>query len=332
MASRALAGYACAFGAGCVWGTLGLFVRRLQSFGLDALSITAWRTIVVSHIVLPAFFVLRRELFIIERKDAALVGLTGLTGVVLTQYSFIYSVTRTSVAVATILNYTAPLFVTIISRVCLREPITPRKVFALAMSSVGLVLILGLYDPSSIRSGPVLAHLAGLLSGFFFAVHTLISKTVVRRYHPLTAFAWASFVGGWSLALIARLTGRQMAAVPPQAIPTMALLCAGPGLVGFYLYLRSLSLVPASHASITAMSEPATAAFLGFAVLGEPFAPPQALGIAVVLAAIALVTTDRPPDRAADRSSGAHDRPTDRPAGADVRRRAEDHIRQAPKD
>ncbi|NPV71985.1 MAG: EamA family transporter [Firmicutes bacterium] len=287
-------GYASAFLAGSVWGTTGLFVRFLQGSGMDALSIVLWRTAISSHGLLLFFLLFNRRMLSVERRDIPFVVMTGVFSVVLTQYTFIYAVTHTSLAIAVILNYTAPLFVTLISRVVFGEPITLRKAGALSISAAGLVLILGLYDPPAIGSGSTVAFVVGLASGFFYAVQSLMSKKLVSKYHPLTANAWAMCAGGWALFAVGRLSGTPMTV--PASAPArvaMALFAMGPGTLAFYFFLSSLRSIHTSHASIMAMIEPVSAALLGFVFLGEPLAPPQVAGMTAVLVAIVLVSTER---------------------------------------
>ncbi|MGE5541967.1 MAG: DMT family transporter [Bacillota bacterium] len=307
-----MTGYFYALAAGSTWATTGLFVRYLQSGGMDGLSILTWRSLISSHVILLALLFFNRELLMIRKEDRLTVGVAGMTSLVLCQLTFFYAMTHTRVAIAVILNYTAPLWVTIISRVYLGEPVTRRKALALLVSAMGLVLVLGLYDPSSISIGSVPAMVMALASGFFYGIQTLLAKRLVARYHPLTVNGWTGFVGGWVLLAMAYLTLPGVAAPPREAALAMGLFAAGPGITGFYMFARSLSLIPATHASIAATVEPVVAAILGFLVLGESLSGLQVAGMAMVLGAIVLVTTDHSPTR----------------SGQYTGSRREDHIRQ----
>ncbi|MGE5485347.1 MAG: DMT family transporter [Ignavibacteriales bacterium] len=295
MTPNSMTGYFHALAAGSTWATTGLFVRYLQSGGMDALSILTWRSLISSHAILLALLLFNRGLLVVHKEDRPMVVIAGVTSLVLGQFTFFYAMAHTRVAIAVILNYTAPLWVTIISRVYSGEPVTRRKALALLVSASGLVLVLGLYDPSSISLGSVPALAVGLASGLFYGIQTLLTKRLVSRYHPLTVNGWTGFAGGWVLLAMACLTLPRVAAPPREAALAMGLFAVGPGIAGFYMFGRSLSLIPATHASITAMIEPVAAAILGFLVLGESLSALQVAGMAMVLGAIVLVTTDHSP-------------------------------------
>ena len=67
----------------------------------------------------------------------------------------------------------------------------------------------------------------------------------------------------------------------------------GPTVGAFGLYTLGLGRVPASVASIVATLEPVTAAALSFLLLGERFAPPQALGGLMIIAGVLLLSSGR---------------------------------------
>ncbi len=295
MRRNSLAGYLYAMAAGSIWATTGLFVRYHQAAGMDALSIVTWRSLISSHAILLVLFLFNRKLLAVDRADWSVVAMSGVTTMVLTQYTFVYALAHTSVAVAVILNYTAPLWVTIMSRVFFGETVTHRKGLALLLSASGLVLVLGLYDPSSIELSSGLALAAGLASGISFAIQTLLAKRLAIKYHPLTVNGWTGFVGGWVLLGLAWLTLPNISMPPYSVGPVMALFCLGPGITAFYMFTRSLSLIQTAHASIAAMVEPVVAGLLGSMILRESLSFPQIVGMAVVLAGIVLVTTDNAP-------------------------------------
>ncbi|HHV79473.1 MAG TPA: EamA family transporter [Firmicutes bacterium] len=286
-----MGGYSKILCAGLIWGTTGLFVRSLQSKGIDAVSIVILRALVATVLMLVWALSKDRRVFAIDASSIGLILAIGVSNVVLSQLSFIYTMTHTPVAVAVILNYTAPIFATLLSRLIYGEPITPAKLLALALSLGGLVFVVGLHETSG--RVELLYILTGLASGFSYALHTVLFKAALKKRSPLYINLWGTAFGTLSVALFASLgpTGISF----PRSASSWAvagLMGLGPGLLAFMLYFSALASTEVSRASVVAMSEPVAAFVLGVVVLHERFTMLQVVGMLLVLLGIAITTSD----------------------------------------
>jgi DME family drug/metabolite transporter len=192
-------------------------------------------------------------------------------------------------ALATILLYTAPIWVTAAAPL-LGERVRARAAVAAVTAAGGIAVLAA--GGGGVRATPP-ALLWGLGSGAAYALYSALGKRLVRRAAPETVFALALPIAAAALvALGARPS------LPParQAAPVIAigLLSYGASLA----YARGLRVLPAARAAILATLEPIGAAILAFALFGERVAVP---GAAIALVAIVAGTTGpgrRPPDRA----------------------------------
>src|SRR5438445_9701549 len=137
--STRIAGYACALGAGSIWGTTGVLSTALYSQGAAITGIGFWR-LLLGVIGIVAYGLKDRDLFKIDRRGWLLVGLGGGLLVALFEVAYQYAISGVGVAGAAALLYTAPVLVALLAQPLLGERITAlRLVLAVAvMIGVGL--------------------------------------------------------------------------------------------------------------------------------------------------------------------------------------------------
>lgn len=290
--------------AGSTWGTGTIIVRYLQQHGLGPLTIAFFRSLGAWILMLTLMLSRQRSALRVSKRDIPALLVMAVAGPAMSQPLFIYCVTLTSVAVATILNYTSPVFAALIARVVYKELFTPKKILALILTFVGLGLVTEVRQVFLAGEvGVTTVSLAmGLGSGLCYAVYTVALKSVAARYHPLTIQVWNTGIGLPILFVYAVLGScGAYGDLGPRTWGLAALNSLGPGFLAFLLFTWGMNGVPASHAPLLASVEPVTASLLGLLVLKERLTGPQYLGIALMLAGIAAISgpssKQRPPPR-----------------------------------
>jgi len=232
----------------------------------------------------------------------------GFLAVVLSQTTYFYALSKTSVAVAVTLNYTAPFFVMLISYLAYKEPMTRAKSIALLGAVTGVALTSGFIGPGSGRLNMnVLGVLAGLLSGLAYGSQTLIYKRVGTRYGPIPLNFWTMALGTLDLmVLLTVVTGKppevfaKVIAATPSTWLLLMLIGLGPGTAAFILFADGINKVEATRGSIVAMSEPVAACLIGYFMLDESLTLLQIVGIFLVLGSIWMVSIAKAPLRGAE--------------------------------
>ncbi|MEW6243682.1 MAG: DMT family transporter [Bacillota bacterium] len=284
-----VAGYIYIFLAGSIWGTTGIFVKELAARGLAATEITFMRGTVLLPALAAGAWLTNRRLLQVDRRDVPRFLLIGLLSFGLAQPLFLYTLTVTNVAIAVLLNYTAPVFVTILSRVLFSEPLTGRKMTALGLVMVGLCMVTGVYRASMAVSYTGL--LTGLLSGFFYAAYTVALKPISARYHPVTLLVWAAVFGTPVLGIVHGLTGGSLFSGYTPAVWALLIVAAlFPGTLAFICFAKGVALAEASKAAIVATVEPVVASILAFLLYSETLDPVQLVGMSMILAGIIVVS------------------------------------------
>lgn len=276
-------------GAGTMWGSMGLWVRKFSSADLSPIQILAMRVLVTAVCMGIFLFFYNREYLKIRLKDSWCFVGTGIFSIVFFGYCYNRTILITSMSVAAILLYTAPIFVMIMSRFLFREAFSGKKVTALLLAFAGCVCVTGLVG------GQMAISMAGLLtglgSGFGYALYSIFSRYALEKgYHPFTV-TWYTFV--FALAPVLLLTDfRQIgffwSTHPGNMIYTV---CYGmiTTVLPYILYTSGLRYVENGKASIMATIEPVVATILGILVYQESMTFMNGVGVLLVLTAILLL-------------------------------------------
>lgn len=274
--------------AAALWGVIGLWNRRLMAAGLSPLSIVLVRNF-GGCVLLALFFALRdRSVFRVERRHFKYFFGTGVVSVVCFTVCYFSCQRLCSLAVASILLYTAPSFVVVLSALLWKEPVTGKKLLALFLTLAGCACVCGVFSGG--LSVTVPGILLGLGAGFFYALYSIFGRYALAHYPPLTVTVWTFlFAGPASLILLrpAEL-GAAFGAVSGVWLTALELVVFSTA-APYILYTWGLARTEPGRASILASLEPVVASLAGVLVFGEPMGPLTVLGILCVLAGVAIL-------------------------------------------
>lgn len=275
--------------AGCMWGSMGLWVRRFDGAGLGSLQILALR-VAVAVIVMGIFLsIYNRKLLRIKWKDLWCFLGSGICSIVFFGYCYNRTIVLTSLSVAAILLYTAPAMVTVMSFFLFKEALTKRKVFALLLAFCGCVLVTGVLEGAGAVSA--LGILTGLGSGFGYALYSIFGRFALDKgYHPVTvtfytfacAFAGVLVLADWTpvIAFAAGNAGNLLYCFAYGIVTTVA---------PYLLYTSGLNYIEPGTASVMATVEPMVATLLGILIFHEKMTLMSGLGVLLVLAALVVL-------------------------------------------
>ena len=159
--------------AGSLWGSMGVYVRKMNAYGLSALEIVQIR-ITLSLIFVGVYLLLfHREYLKIRLKDLWCFIGTGLVSQLAFSWFDFTGMTITSLSVMSVLLATAPIFVMLLSLILFHEKLTRRKVLALLITFSGCFLVSGI---GTAAQAPLKGILFGLASGFTYALYSIFSR------------------------------------------------------------------------------------------------------------------------------------------------------------
>lgn len=276
-----------AFGA-ALWGIIGLFVTYLYDLGFSPVQVVAVRVASAAILLLLYTYITGKQELKIDWKDSRFFIGTGIISIVFFNLCLFIAMEETSIAIAVTLLYTAPAFVTIFSRILFGELFTKSKITALFTTFIGCALVVGLLPYTGFDLS-MYGVLAGLGSGFFYALYSIFATYALRSYSSTTVTVY-TFVFA-SVAILPFAGIGELGAT--LALPSAWLNIAGIGLfsttLAFLFYTKGLEKIESSRASIIATVEPVVAALISFFVFGELLDAWQFLGFILVITAVILV-------------------------------------------
>lgn len=280
----------CIIIAGILWGMMGIFVRRLGTYGFTSIQIASLRITVGAVIFLIITFLFDRDRLRIRMRDLGWFAGLGICSILLFTVCYFTTITMASLSVAAILLYTAPIMVMLMSLVLFGEKLTMRKALALILAFLGCVLVTGFGGGAQISAAAIGF---GLLSGFGYGLYSILGTYVLKKYSPVTVTTYAFLCGGVGALFVCDLPDmirKIQRAEGRMGLAGLIFLTAFVTAVLPYLfYTIGLVSVKASSASIMASIEPVVATIAGVLVFREALTPFSLAGILLVLGAITLL-------------------------------------------
>ncbi|MCH5316850.1 MAG: EamA family transporter [Eubacterium sp.] len=268
------------------WGVIGVFTRPLTAAGLSAIQTTVVRSLTVL-IGMGIFLLLKdKSLFRVKLKDFWIFLGTGLVSIVFFNVCYFLTIGKTTLATASVLLYTAPCFVMLMSAVFFKEKITAQKIAALVIAFLGCALASG-FAGGDISLAVLLT---GIGSGLGYASYSIFGKVALKKYHTFTLIFYTFFVATIGLLPFSNIVG----AASALAVDMTAVLCAlGLGLISTFMpyifYTTGLKHIDAGKASVMAFAEPMVATVAGILIFKETLKLSNAIGILLIFAAIVLL-------------------------------------------
>ena len=232
----------------------------------------------------------------IERRDWGVLLIQGVVGIFLFSVFALYGLKYTNAIDANIITSTTPLSMMLIAVLLLGERLTMRRVSALLLALLGTLAInvLGTHDSGSRQEvwfGNGLVVLAVLAEGVFFGFGKLLKSPISSTWLSLILTAIGS-------VLFAPFAAYSAVSTDWSQVPWktwLLVLYTGVALTAFGVVLmnRGLQQVPASNASIFTALMPVSGVVLSVIFLREQFHWYHALGMVLVLVAMALVMFEK---------------------------------------
>ena len=283
-------GPALIFVTGCLWGSIGLFIRLMSDAGASAATISFLR-MAFAFVILTVVTVARSGISAFRVSGRTLLFSAALGLVCHGVYNVFYSwaVTLTGVTVSAVLLRIAPVFTAIISALCFHEKITRRKCFALAANVVGCVLAAtgGQLDGALLSMTGILC---GLTAGLCYALSAIFGRLAGENSDPFVVSTYSYLFAAVFLGVFLK-PWAQSVHVTPAILGLGFLYALIPTAIAYVLYYRGLQQIrESSKVPVLASMETVVAAVIGVLVLGEELSLIHYLGIVIVMASIVMAS------------------------------------------
>lgn len=305
-------GYVAVSLAALLWAVGGNFARTLMDRGASPVELTegrAWITLAAvgalvwwrrrrrggSVSLLRGLGSHRRELLLLFGLSLAAANVT-----------YYLAISKLPVAVAIVVQYTAPGFIVLWKALVQKTRPTTRVTTALFFAFAGVVLVAEVQKSLSAGLGAInpLGVALALASAVAFATYLLSGEAVERGIGTERAVFYGFLVASIFWVLVQTVRGRPDTLLDPSFLPGIAFLAVATTIAPFLLFIWGLGRIKASAAGIASTLEPVSAALIAYLWLGQALTLLQIAGAGLVVIGIAVVQWERPeravvPERAA---------------------------------
>ncbi|MGB8065678.1 MAG: DMT family transporter [Candidatus Sulfotelmatobacter sp.] len=295
-------GYFFIASAAFLWGisaTLGraVFTGRLPLGGqslhpIDPLILSQTRTSFSLLVLLPVLVGRRGwQRIQLPMPDLIQCVMVGMLGVAASNYFYYVAIQRTSVAIAIVVQYTAPVWVLFWVVARRQQKLSLQKVAAVAVAIVGIALTIGIVGTKT--ASPL--HLdsyglvAAIVASFSFAFYNVGGHRVLARHDRWRVLVWTLAAASVFWLVINPPWKIAAAHYAPAEWGFLFVFSMISVLGAFSLYFLGLQHLEPTRAIVTSCLEPVFSILLTAMLLGEGVRPIQTLGIVLVLSAIVIV-------------------------------------------
>lgn len=261
-----------------IFGTLGLFVRNIP---VSSGELALYRAVLAALLIAAFLIVTRQKIpFANIKKEVPLLLASGVAmGInwILLFQAYKY----TTVSLATLSYYFAPVIVTVVCPILFREKLTGKQIVCFVMSTVGLVLITGIGDIGG--GNDFIGILFGLGAAVFYATVILLNKFIknVEGIHrTFLQFISAIVTLLPYVMLTSGVTLGSMNGFGWVNLLIVGLIHTG---VTYCMYFSSLKELPGQKAAILSYIDPLVAVLISVTILGETMTWQQVVGGILIL-------------------------------------------------
>jgi drug/metabolite transporter (DMT)-like permease len=222
-------------------------------------------------------------------RNIAIVGtllLVGGNGLV------VWAEKTVSSGLAALIVATVPLWMALLAALPpAHERLAPRAVVGLGLGMAGVAVLVA---PGFRASGTFAAEAALIGATLSWSSGSIFARHTTARIDPILATAWEMLIGGLVFFAIAGPAGSFAALRPtPSTMLAVLYLIVAGSWIGFTAYIWLLAHVPAAKVATYAYVNPVIAVLLGWWILDERISSAVAIGSAIIVVAVVLVTTAR---------------------------------------
>lgn len=272
-----------------IFGTIGVFVRNIN---LPSGEIALYRAVLA--VILIGIYLLSKPSVLASLDRAALkkeLPLLILSGIAVgINWILLFEAYKyTTVSVATLSYYFAPVLVTVLAPILFKERLTRRQILCFIMSTIGLILIIGITDligaggAGAAGSANLKGILFGLGAAVFYASVVLLNKSI--RHTSGIPRTFLQFLAAVLILVpyVAWTGGSHLSSLDMTGV--ICLLVVGIVHTGitYCMYFSSLRDLTGQEASILSYMDPLVAIICSVTILHESMTLMQALGGVLIL-------------------------------------------------
>jgi dimethylhistidine N-methyltransferase len=197
-----------------------------------------------------------------------------------------WSITFTSVANATLLANSAPIFVTLGGFLLFGERFSRRFLLGLACAISGAAMLLG--DSFGLGPRQLLGDAFGIIAAIFYAAYLMAVARLRVRFSTATVMGWSGLVTAIVLIPVTTISGESFVAASAFGWAVLVALALISQVGGQSMIAYALAHLTPAFGAVGLLLQPVLAALIAWALFAEALGRLQWAGAAVILAGVVL--------------------------------------------
>lgn len=279
-------------------GTVSDYLFKQQNIDINWY-VTA-RLLISGFLLLTIFKILnpRQSIFIVFRNVTNTIQLLifSTLGMLLVQYAYMASIIYGNAAIATLLQYIAPVYIILWFIILKKETFKLFDVIAILLTLTGTFLLLtnGSLDSLMVSSSSMIW---GIISGLSLAFYTIYASNLLSKFPAILIVGWAMLISGILMNFKAPIWQFTISQIDISVILYLAFGIILGTAMAFFFFIKSLNYLSAKETTLFGTIEPVMAIVASALWLKVVFLPFQLLGIVLIIILILALSLKKDKER-----------------------------------
>ena len=265
-----------------LFGLMPLFTKTAYSYG--ATPITFCRCFYATIILALMLPIMKKNIFSIERKQIVpMLKIAIPFGLI--PVALFNAYTHLDSGMATILFYTHPIFVMLLSIMMYHAFPSKKQILCMILCLAGIVLLNAIQGEIK-----VIGIAIAILAGFIYSVYVIAcGQKGIDEIDPTILSFWINLFASIAVGIIGIASGQLMIVTEPMGQVSMFILALVVSVIAVLLFQHGVLITGGLKASLLSTFEPLTSLFVGMIVFHELLTVRQWIGIVLVLVSVILL-------------------------------------------
>lgn len=220
--------------------------------------------------------------------------LFSLLGMLLVQYSYMAAIDIGNAAIATLLQYLAPVYIVMWMIITRQQRAAGSDGLFILFTLAGTWLLLTNGSAAQL-SVPPAAVVWGLISGVALAFYTLYAKKLLAQFPSLTVVGWAMVLAGVVINALYPVWKVDVSGWTLPAAGAFGFTVLFGTAIAFWLFVESLNYLPAKETTLIGTVEPVAAVVSSVIWMNLSFGPLQLVGMGMILLLVLMLSMQKSP-------------------------------------
>ena len=258
------------------------------------------RLLISGLLLLTIFKILnpRQSIFIVFRNVTNTIQLLifSTLGMLLVQYAYMASINYGNAAIATLLQYIAPVYIILWFIIRKKETFKLFDVIAILLTLTGTFLLLtnGSLGSLMVSSSSMIW---GIISGLSLAFYTIYASNLLSKFPAILIVGWAMLISGILMNFKAPIWQFTISQIDISVILYLAFGIILGTAMAFFFFIKSLNYLSAKETTLFGTIEPVMAIVASALWLKVVFLPFQLLGIVLIIILILALSLKKDKER-----------------------------------